>query len=139
MVQIPAQLDQIPLFVKAGSLLPMEEGQALYLHVYILPADKSTTNEFKFSYRLYSDAGDGFESLRLDSFEVTQLENELSIQWNSHGDYPFPYNRVMVVLHGADLMSAAVDDQVVPNEAHCIDTVKFKQAVIQVINHSSQF
>lgn len=139
MMQIPARLDQIPLFVRAGSLLPMEEGMTLYLHVYIMPVDRSMTNTYKFAYQLYSDAGDGFGSWRLDSFDVAQVENEVSIQWDSRGDYPFPYNRVIVELHGADLISAAVDDQVVPYDIWCLDTVKFKQAVLQIYTHFPQF
>jgi len=138
-VQIPVQLDQIPLFVKAGSLLPMEEGQALYLHVYVVPADRGMTHEFKFSYQLYSDAGDGFGSWRVDFFEVVQSENEVSIQWDSRGDYPFPYHRVIVELHGAELLSAQVDHQIAPIVNRGLDTVKFKQAVFQIITHSSRF
>ena len=117
----------------------MEEGMTLYLHLYVMPAGRGPNDGFGFSYQLYSDAGDGFGPWRLDVFEIAQLDNQVSIQWNSRGDYPFPYNRVVVELHGADLMSAAVDNQAVPIDNRRLDTITFKQAVLQMIAPSTSF
>ena len=52
--QIPleASLEQIPLLVKAGSILPMEEEGHLTLH---LPPTAATRESI-----LYSDGGDGY-------------------------------------------------------------------------------
>lgn len=58
-VTLEAPLEQIPLLVKAGSILPMEEGEQLILHLY--PPLQGSSDGC-----LYSDAGDGYGDWRLD-------------------------------------------------------------------------
>ena len=50
-VEVKATIDRIPLFVKAGSILPVMEKGRMYLNVY---AGKNC------SFDLYNDAGEGY-------------------------------------------------------------------------------
>lgn len=105
-----ASLEHIPLFVRAGSVLPMVESDAqthqqLTLHLY--PPTAGTT-----TYRLFSDAGDGYEEGRLDQFEmVRSSEHELELYWTEQGNYPFPYRSLLLQLHGLSLQQVCVDGQ----------------------------
>jgi alpha-glucosidase len=92
-VWVDASLERIPLFVKAGSLIPMEEGNDLYLHIY--PDQKGTATGW-----LYSDSGDGYGNWRVDRFTVESIEGEILVRRTEEGEYPFPYSRVIVQVHG---------------------------------------
>jgi alpha-glucosidase len=50
---------------------------------------------------LFSDAGDGYGESRLDRFKLTQdNQNSYQLAWTAQGEYPFPYEKVIVKLHG---------------------------------------
>ena len=76
---IDAPLDEIPVFVKAGAVLPhypirqstKEKVESLSLHIYYDPAHTSTVSE------LYEDAGDGYEY---------QKENYQLLKFNSKSE-----------------------------------------------------
>ena len=98
-VEIESGLDNIPVFVRAGSLLPMVEENRLVLHLYASEPGIST------HLRLYSDAGDGSpvpgeNDYRLDHFNLTAKSDELAVAWENEGGFPFPYSQVELVLHG---------------------------------------
>ncbi len=57
LVTLAASLEQIPLLVKAGSILPMEEDKQLTLHIYILEQEN---REIVFDI----DSGDGYGESR---------------------------------------------------------------------------
>jgi len=96
-VKLAAPMNQIPLLVKAGSILPMNLEKNLILHIYP-PAEGSSESS------LYNDAGDGYEEWRIDQFRIVRFEDGLELFWEPQGDYPliykFPYEEVMVVFHG---------------------------------------
>jgi alpha-glucosidase len=89
-IRLSTPLQQIPLLVRAGSILPLEELNHLVLHVYPDPAGRA-------SGQLYSDAGDGYGPNRVDHFQV---ENE-TLSRQEQGDYPFPYAEVALHVHGS--------------------------------------
>lgn len=102
-VTIEAPLEQIPLLVRAGSILPMEEAKQLSLHLY--PPVQGTSESY-----LYNDAGDGYGESRLDKFRMVRNENSLEITWEQEeGDYPFPYIGIKLHVHGIKLQQAWVD------------------------------
>ncbi|WP_419183582.1 glycoside hydrolase family 31 protein [Scytonema hofmannii] len=103
-VTIEAPLEQIPLLVLAGSILPMEEKKQLILHIYPPVEGNSET-------LLYSDAGDGYGESRLDKFCMTRSENNLEITWTEEGKYPFAFISVSLHLHGIKPQQAWVDDK----------------------------
>ena len=110
-VGVPASLDIIPLFVRAGNLVPMEQGSTLYLHIYVIPPGESATDKVEYSNVLYADAGDGYGPWRLDEFNMQQEGNQLSIRWSSQGEFPFSYERVTITLHGVTIANAVVDNR----------------------------
>jgi alpha-glucosidase len=103
-VQLAAPLETIPVLVKAGSIVPMEDGTALILHLYPPASGEG-------SGMIYSDAGDGDGASRIDRFRLIRQENGLELIWDPQGDYPFPYETVQIQLHGLVFQQAQIDGQ----------------------------
>jgi alpha-glucosidase len=110
--EIECGLENIPVFVRHGSLLPMEEDHRLVLHVFAPEPGRSV------HYRLFSDAGDGSplpgetelrDEFRLDEFQITRNVEGLEISWRNSGLYPFPYPQIELVLHGFKASQAWLD------------------------------
>ncbi len=109
-IELPAPLERIPLLVRAGSLLPMEQDGRLVLHVYAPQPEGLPLNGLADGvFDLYSDPGDGPASgegpWRLDRFTLQASLNELSLNWrladgSPNGAYPFPYLGVELRLYG---------------------------------------
>lgn len=76
-VEVPAPVDHTPAFVRAGTIMPMDEDGDLTLHVYGAPARGV----------LYQDAGDGYGPWRVDRFMVTAAD-PLRVEATSEGDFP---------------------------------------------------
>ncbi len=107
-MEIECGLENIPVFVRQGSLLPMQEDDHLMIHVYPPELGQSA------SYRLYSDAGDGSpvpgeQEFRMDDFQVTHRRDALEITWQNEGSYPLPYSQIDLELHGFDISQATLD------------------------------
>ncbi len=103
-VWIEAPLARIPLFVREGSMVPMEEEERLVLHCY--PPQQGSS-----AATLYSDAGDGYGAWRLEHFRLAWNEagDALVLQWEQEGSYPFPYPTLDIHLHAASSTRAWVD------------------------------
>lgn len=97
-VHVEAPIETIPVFVRAGSIVPMEEDGRIVLHVYVPPAPFEV-----FAGELYSDAGDGYGEWRLDRFWLRRDENIMEIVRQGEGTYPCP--RFAFILHGARLQN----------------------------------
>ncbi len=91
---IEAPLDTLPLFVRAGAVLPMEEEGVLVLHVWPM-ADGGAAGG-----RLYSDAGDGYGSTRQHRFALIREGARLVLEHDCQGDYRARDERVDVVVRG---------------------------------------
>ncbi|MBD1881764.1 glycoside hydrolase family 31 protein [Coleofasciculus sp. FACHB-T130] len=116
-VNLDAPLEQIPVLVRAGSILPMEEQRQLILHLY--PPVQGTGEA-----HLYSDAGDGYGESRLDRFRMVRDENGLELTWEEqHGDYAFPYASVQVQLHGMEVQQAWIDGAEVTCQGNRVECV----------------
>jgi alpha-glucosidase len=92
-VDMPVSLEHMPLLVRAGSVLPMDEAGRLNLHVYPPSGDTAIA-------QLYSDAGEGYGPARVDTFTVSKTPAGFEILRTAEGDYPFPYSGITVRLHG---------------------------------------
>nr|WP_049802754.1 glycoside hydrolase family 31 protein [Gloeothece verrucosa] len=103
-IELDAPLEQIPLLVRAGSILPMETGQRLILHIYPLIEGYSQ------GY-LYSDAKDGYGDWRLDTFTLAREEEGLELIRSEQGNYDFPYSEIELYLHGMKLQQVWVDGE----------------------------
>lgn len=116
-VTIEAPLEQVPLLVKAGSILPMEQKNCLTLHLY--PPVEGTTERV-----LYSDAGDGYGDSRLDRFQLSKQGDEINLTWEQQGAYPFPYKEIRAQPHGIQVNQIWIDEQEV-NPESCIAQAPF--------------
>lgn len=123
-INIEAPLEQIPLLVKAGSILPMEEGQQLILHLY--PPMQGTSEGC-----LYSDAGDGYGEWRLDKFYLVRDSNSLELTWEEQGEYGFPYQSVQLHLHGFKAQQAWMDGKEVTVRGNQVECGRFRQVRFQ--------
>ena len=116
-IVLDAPLERIPLLVKAGSIVPMEEGEQLTLHLY--PPVQGSCDGC-----LYSDAGDGYGEWRCDRFHISKDENSLELTWEQQGDYPFPYTNVRVHLHGIELKQAWMDGKEVSCQGNIVECAR---------------
>ena len=105
-VELPVDLNSLPLLVRTGSILPLAEVEAgsedgsatwgLVLHIY--PYDGYAQGQ------LYTDAGDGpiqnDDDYRLDRFTASLQSGEWTIRQETQGRFPWPYPRVMIQFHG---------------------------------------
>lgn len=159
-VEFDAPLERIPLLIKAGSIIPMEEGKTLILHLY--PTRDKTAQGI-----LYSDAGDGYESSRIDQFQlqpsftaattnqllpyllaVTESDpinssgdgmkengNSMTLIWEQQGDYPFFYEQIQLQLHGFNLQKAWIDEVEITCENNSIICDRPFQQARLIINN----
>lgn len=121
-VTVQAPLERIPIFVRAGAVLPLE-GTNLELHLY--PGSKSHSVQ-----DLYLDSGDGFGPYRVDTFRLTHNTEGIELEWNHEGDFPFPYDRTEVHVHGEMPRSVKVDDGVELAYSHPLITEGFSRLQI---------
>ncbi|MBE9048902.1 glycoside hydrolase family 31 protein [Nostocales cyanobacterium LEGE 11386] len=123
-VHIAAPIEQIPLLVKAGSILPMSANQQLILHIY---APVTLTGKG----RVYSDAGDGYGPWRLDEFYLKRDRDILELTWQQQGNYVFPDNTVQLHFHGVEVQQAWVDGQEVHFPENCLEVAQFQRVCLQ--------
>ncbi|MEA5515546.1 TIM-barrel domain-containing protein [Nodularia sp. UHCC 0506] len=126
-VNITAPIEQIPILVKAGSILPMSVGEQLILHIY---THITLTSEGQ----VYSDAGDGYGEWRLDKFYLKHDackeggdRNILEITWQQQGDYAFPYTTVKLHFHGVEVEQAWIDNRKVNCQNNCLEVEQFQR------------
>ncbi len=113
-------INTIPIFIRAGSILPLDENNAISLHVYPNPGESITSH-------LYSDEGDGYGPCRVDNFHLSCETNSLSISRDSVGDYPLDYSDIRIVIHTLKkLIQVSSDGVVVPIEKNTISCPIFK-------------
>jgi alpha-glucosidase len=114
----PTGLDEIPVFVRGGAVIPTFESQQyvgeketpqIYLHVYYI--DGKNTSEF------YLDAGEGYGyekgEFTIRNYIVTGDENKLTISQKREGDFENLSKKFKVILHALpqDLISAKVGEE----------------------------
>jgi len=111
-IRAAVSLERIPIFVRAGSILPMEppamgtakrKGDKLFLHLYVPPRDGAWTST------IYSDAGEGYGASRVDRFRARRQGGRLTIEREVAGEYPWPYSETELVVHGLRPARALID------------------------------
>ncbi len=132
-IDVETPLERIPLLVRAGCMLPMEEDGTLQLHLYpptqpSSPAQKSD---------LYLDAGDGFGPRRLDQFTMQRYTETIHFTWQGQGKYPFPCETISLHFHGQEQLWGAkidrVEREVVGNK---LQTPIFQDALFTIGNQA---
>ena len=100
-ITVDAPLDYTPVFVRAGTVLPLIDPapntaqlsyQRLTLRVYPpLPGESATS-------LLYLDAGDGWDHLEgqyvLNRFQLTSEDDQVILRWSREGDWGWPFAEV---------------------------------------------
>ncbi|WP_404786622.1 TIM-barrel domain-containing protein [Altericista sp. CCNU0014] len=120
-VTLDAPLEKIPVLVKAGTILPMEEGESFnllpqksfeekHLALHLYPPDGDTKTD---ALTLYTDIGDGYDASRLDRFSMQRLAGGLDLTWESEGEFIFPYISIQIYIYGMDVRQAWVDGEAV--------------------------
>ncbi len=126
-VDLEAHLDRIPLLVRDGSIIPMEEDGNLVLHLYP-PRGESGCGQ------IYSDAGDGYGPWRLDRFTQRWENRRLTLLRESRGSspelYPFPYSSLILQIHGWNAHSIRVDGKELPIEKNRIQVELFTKLAL---------
>ncbi|MBE9193184.1 glycoside hydrolase family 31 protein [Gloeocapsopsis crepidinum LEGE 06123] len=133
-ITLDAPLEKIPLLVKAGKILSMEQEQKLVLHIYApVTEDKGQEVQAKIqnSYTLYSDAGDGYGAWRLDKFRIVRNDNSLELSWEQQGNFAFPYQSVQIHLHGFQPSQAYIDGKEIALEDKYLECNPFEQVYFQ--------
>lgn len=113
----------IPLFVKAGSVLPLDGDETFELHIY--PPQKRTSRTFR--SKLYQDEGEGYGPHRVDTFALKRTPGTLRLNWKEKGDLPLSVQTFSLRIHGNEsIHKAAVDDENLEFEDGRLDTGPFK-------------
>jgi alpha-glucosidase len=105
-ISLDCDLDRIPVLVAAGSVLPLEVADQLELHIYPPVHGEARST-------IYTDAGDGYGSSRLDHFSQFVRDEAVDLNWKKEGDYPFPYKGVILQFHGAACNQLIVDGEII--------------------------
>jgi alpha-glucosidase len=121
--RLEAPLERIPILVRGGSLLPLEEDGRMSFHLY--PGNGYS--------RLYLDAGDGYGGSHLSRFELKQLDNRLELAWEREGEYVFPDEIIEVCLHGPPAQRAWVDGQETPIRENRLETRVFQYLSLEIV------
>jgi len=100
----------------------------LVLHIYPPSSGDDSTNHPYLAGRVYSDAGDGYGPSRLDCFTLCAGANGLVMDWESQGDYPFPYAGVDLRLHGPLLLHCWIDGIETRFAGNSLESGVFKEA-----------
>lgn len=102
-VIVAAPLSRVPVFARAGSVVPMDEKGRTVLHLFAPGTDAAPGGA------LYRDAGDGNGPWRHDRFAVAALPGAIELTRTFEGGLPEPSEPLRVRLRGAAATRALVD------------------------------
>jgi len=102
-VPIDVSLEEIPVFVRAGAILPTQEGEELTLHLY-LPVQGNYTSF------IYNDEGDGYGPWRVDRFSLNNENRSYELLREVEGEFE-GHSHVWLAIHGAQVKRCSVDNQ----------------------------
>lgn len=126
-IELQGALEQIPLLVKAGSLLPMVENQQLIIHLY-------PSGEGECSGEVYSDAGDAAGEGRIDRFHLDRSSSGSELIRHQSGNYPFPYSGFRICLHGVTLQQVQMNEETIAHANGYFEVDDFDRIQIQIKN-----
>ena len=104
-VNIPTPIDQIPIFIRAGAVIPtypkiqfVGEKEIKELTLYVFYKDGEWTS------RIYEDAGDNFGykngNFNVVLFEVKGNKKSLRIRQTINGNFTTEYDKYRLLIHG---------------------------------------
>lgn len=128
-VWVDTKFDEIPLFVKAGAVIPKYPVQQ---YVGELEFDELTLDLYfkngKEKSVVYEDAQDGYDYKKgrysFLSFRTIGKEKELIIQLHKEGKYDTPYSKYKINLIGLPFKVTEIE---IDNEKVAFDTIAFEE------------
>lgn len=114
-ITVDAPLDRVPLFVRAGALIPMSDGKndlakteepSRALHYWPVPAGSAGTATDATDALLFED--DGLQTTHaadrhvLHNLRGTASKDQLTISLTQAGEWPLPYDQIRVVLPASE-------------------------------------
>lgn len=127
-IEVPVNLETIPVLVRAGAILPLSNENDLELNIYI----PTIGGEFpQPALSLYTDQGDGYGAWRLDQFSMHRQGNHRTIHWQQEGEYPYPYQQTNLNLHGAPIQKIWLDGSPIMNSPKIVLNQPFKTLEIE--------
>jgi alpha-glucosidase len=123
-ISIDAPLEVLPIFVRAGQVLPLVDGEKTTLHIYALEAGQQPVDS-----QWYDDAGDGYGSYRLNRFNLSWDAGALKMTWVSEGDYPLP-EFIDILLHGIEPKKITLDGKEVWPGTHLVNIKPFNEMLV---------
>jgi len=124
-VRLPAPLTAIPLLVRAGSALPLLEGEGLVLHLY--PGMEGAEGV------LFWDEGDGEGPHREDRFRLLPAQGGFRLLWEAEGAYPWPWRELGLRLFGRRLRGAWVGGRLLEAKEGRVWLPPFEEAFLEVV------
>ncbi len=124
-ISTEAALQSIPVFIRAGTVLPMQGEGCLELHIYLPEGGIQNS-------RLYSDEGDGYGGSRIDRFRLQTQGEKVSLTWENEGDYAFPYPEIKLIPHGFEWVKVIIDGETIGCDPKSLVTRMFRIAEFQV-------
>jgi alpha-glucosidase len=128
-VEFPTSIEQFPVLVRAGSIIPLDENGKQILHLYPISASDSPLAA---RGTLYTDEGDGYGSYRLDHFHLNRTQDGFELNHISDGEYPFPKNGLAIKLHGFHASQVLVDGTETDIENNRAEVGNFTQVLIAI-------
>lgn len=133
-VTVATPLEEMPLFARAGSVIPQfpimqyvgeKPIESVFLHVYY-------HNEVVLS-RLYEDAGDHYAYKNLEfnviHFKQASTAQQLKLKRRQAGDYEPGYKTYTVIVHGLPFVP---EDYIVDGEPFPIDSSKIGKGTVEI-------
>ncbi|MFN2304923.1 MAG: glycoside hydrolase family 31 protein, partial [Anaerolineales bacterium] len=106
-ITIDTNLEQIPLLIKCGHILPLADENVLHLLVF-LPSTPSQSAQEK-PDELYTDDGDGYGALRKDTFLLNVNDDGFEIKRSYTGEFTWPYESIKLNFIGRPITTIFVD------------------------------
>ena len=103
-IELEVSQNTIPVFVKGGTIFPMEEDGKYNLHIYPNKIGSSSSH-------IYSDAGDGYGPWRIDRFRLESRPNSMTLIWEKEGNYAFLNSVMKWIVHGKMPTQASIDNE----------------------------
>lgn len=104
-IDVPAPLGAMPMFAKAGSVVPVDVGDAVELRVFMPMEDGRGAGG-----ELYRDAGDGFGPWLLEQFQVVAEGGVVTVTRKATGEFvPGSGTLLLAVVGSYDFAKVMVD------------------------------
>ncbi|MFZ0533708.1 MAG: glycoside hydrolase family 31 protein [Anaerolineales bacterium] len=123
-IEVSTSIEIIPIFIKGGTLLPMDEDGKICYHIYPDVGDISSNH-------IFFDAGDGYGQWRLDTFQLNHKQDSIDISWVTEGDFPFPYSIVTIKVHNKKLTNSVLNGNSCSKSDQTVVTPIFKTLYLE--------